>query len=93
MPKKEPHQNSLTDPQYTLSEIMALLAYDERAVRELLAAAGVDLDPSKTDPGERIAYADYRRLWLSRANRPEGKLLARLLVEESTNWFEKLFRS
>ena len=59
---------------------MALLDENEQMVRKWLIAAGVDVDPSKTDPEERITYPDYRRLWVSRANRPEGKLLATLLI-------------
>jgi hypothetical protein len=93
MTTNEVDQNHLDEPRYTIGEIMALLAYDERAVRELLVAAGADVDPSKIDPHEKIAYADYCRLWVSRVNRSEGKLLATLLVEESTSWFDRLFGS
>jgi hypothetical protein len=93
MAKKDPGQEQFVEPQYTIGEIMDLLKMDQASVRELIVGAGVDLDLSKKDRGEKIAYEDYRKLWVSRANRPEGKLLAALLVEESENWFDKLFRS
>ena len=93
MMKEESDQNDTPQPKYSIGEIMALLNVDERKVREFLVAAGVAVDPAKNDPEERIAYPDYRKLWISRANRPEGRLLAKLLVEESTSWFDKLFRT
>ena len=93
MTKNESDKSNSAQPRYAISEIMALLDVDEREVREWLVAAGVDVDPSTSDPEERIDYPDYRKLWVSRANRTEGKLLATLLVEESTSWFDKLFRS
>jgi len=93
MANRDSGQEQFVGPQYTIGEIMDLLGMDEASVRELIVNAGVDVDPSKKDRGERITYADYRKLWVSRANRPEGKLLAALLVEESENWFDKLFRS
>jgi hypothetical protein len=93
MAKKEPGQDQTAEPRYTIGEIMDLLGRDEPYVRELIAEAGVDLDPDKHDPSERIDYADYRKLWISRANRAEGKKLTKLLIEESSSWFDGLFRT
>ncbi len=92
MTKKEADRNQVEEPHYTYSEIMALLDVDERSVRKMLVDAGVDVELSKNDPTERIAYADYRKLWISRANRPEGRLLAKLLVEESDSWTSRMFK-
>ncbi len=93
MTKKEAERNQVEEPRYTYSEIMVLLNVDERSLRKMLVDAGVDVDPSKNNPGEKIAYADYRKLWISRANRPDGRLLAKLLVEESDSWFGKWFKA
>ena len=93
MTKKESDNHNLPKPKYAIGEIMALLDEDEQVVRKWLVAAGVDVDPLISNPEERITYPDYRKLWISRANRPEGRLLTTLLVEESTNWFDRLFRS
>lgn len=73
MTKRDSGQDQSMDPRYSIGEIMALLDVDERTVRKFLVKAGVDVKPSITDPGEKIAYADYRELWISRANKPEGK--------------------
>lgn len=88
------NQNSQSDqekmPEYSIAELMALLKIDEPAVRKLLTKAGVEVDRSKTDPGETIRYDDFRKLWISRANKREGRLLATLLVEESGNWWTRM---
>ena len=93
MAKKDSEKRNDEGPQYTIAEIMALLDVKEHVVRELLVDAGVDVDLSKKDPTERIAYPDYRKLWISRANKPEGRLLAKLLIEESTSWASSVFKS
>ena len=83
-------EKEVENPKYSIAEIMDLLGQSERAVRTLIKKAGVDIDESKSDTSERIKYADYRKLWLSRANRREGKLLAKLLTEKSESWFDKI---
>lgn len=93
MVKKDSEKRNGEKPQYTIADIMALLDVEEHVVREFLVDAGVDVESSKNDPTERIAYPDYRKLWISRANRPEGRLLAKLLVEESTSWASSMFNS
>ena len=79
-------------PQYSINTIMQLLKLNESAVRKLLVDAGIEINDSKNDPDETIRYEDFRKLWISRANRPEGKLLATLLIEKSDNWFGGMFR-
>ena len=79
-------------PQYSIGDIMELLKRDELAVRKLLIKAGVEIEELKSDPSETIRYKDFRILWLSIANRREGRLLANLLIEESGNWLSKLIR-
>ena len=79
-------------PQYTIEDIMKLLMLNEPGVRKLLIEAGAEVDELKIDPEETIRYEDYRKLWVSCANRPQGRLLATLLIEESGNWFDKMFR-
>ena len=79
-------------PQYSINTIMQLLKLNESAVRKLLVDAGIEINESKNDPDETIRYEDFRKLWISRANRPEGKLLATLLIEKSDNWFGGMFR-
>ncbi len=76
-------------PHYSIGEIMALLNLDESSVRKLIIKAGIDIDKMKKDPSETIRYEDFRLLWLSLANRREGRLLARLLIEERENWFTR----
>ena len=92
MAKKDSEQKQVEGPRYSIGEIMALIDEDERTVRKLLVDAGVDVNPAITDPGEKIAYPDYRNLWISRANRPEGRKLETLLVEESNKGFDGLFK-
>ncbi len=75
-------------PEYSLAEIMALLKIDEKSVRKLIKEAGIEIDLSKNDPSETIQYNDFRKLWVSRANRRDGRLLATLLVEPTTSWFD-----
>ena len=79
-------------PQYTVNTIMQLLQVPEPGVRKLLIEAGIGVDANKIDPDEIIRYEDFRILWVSLANRREGRLLASLLIEESDNWFTKLSR-
>ena len=80
------------NPAYSIGEIMALLGYDEQKVRKLIKKAGIKIDELKQDPGERIRYEDFRYLWISLANRREGRLLETLLIEESSSWFGDMFR-
>ena len=83
---------SSKNPQYTLANIMLLLDQKVLADRNLIKRAGIEIDELKSDPSEIIRYEDYRLLWISLANRCEGKLLSTLLVEEkSHNWFSNLF--
>lgn len=92
MENKDQEHNTPVAPAYSISEIMALLKIDELAVRKLLTRAGITIDETKSDPNERIRYHDFRLLWVSLANRREGRLLSTLLVEKSGNWFDKMFR-
>jgi len=85
-------QNAQKTPAYSISEIMMLLKINESKVRKLLTRAGIEIDETKSDPNERIRYDDFRRLWVSLANRREGRLLATLLVEKTDSWFDKVFR-
>jgi hypothetical protein len=78
-------------PQYTINDLMKLLSLSEVGIRKLLVDAGIEIDESKSDPQEIIPYEDFRKLWISLANRPEGRLLATLLIEESGNWFDRMF--
>jgi hypothetical protein len=34
----------------------------------------------------------FRLLWISRANRREGKMFSTMLVEKSEGWLDKMFR-
>jgi hypothetical protein len=77
-------------PEYSLADIMELLKIDEKTTRKLIKKAGIEIELSKSDPNEVISYEDYRKLWVSRANRREGRLLATLLVEECVNWWTKM---
>ena len=79
-------------PRYSIAQIMALLDLEEPAVRKMIRKADIRIDVRKSDPGERICYEDFRILWLSVANRYEGKLLATMLIEEHENWYSKLLR-
>jgi len=92
MANRDSGQGQVVGPQYAIGEIMDLLEMDEASVRELIVSAGVVLDPSKKDRSEKIAYADYCKLWVSRVNRPEGKKLAKLLLEGSESWIDRLFK-
>lgn len=78
-------------PKYSIAEIMNLLNFNEQKVRHLIKKAGIEIDELKKDPSETIDYKDFRTLWLSCANRREGRLLATLLIEESGNWFKRIF--
>ena len=78
-------------PSYTIAQLMNLLDLREPAVRRMIKKAGIGIDESLNDPDETICYEDFRILWLSVANRYEGKLLATLLIEKHENWYSKLF--
>ena len=84
--------NSSNIPRYSIAQIMELLDLEEPAVRKMIRKAGISIETRKSDPGERIPYEDFRKLWLSVANRYEGKLLAKMLIEEHENWYSKLIR-
>ena len=88
----DPNQIAQDAPAYAIAELMALLEKDELAVRQLIHKAGIEIDPLKQDPGERIRYEDFRRLWVSLANRREGPLLATLLIEKSESWFDAIIK-
>ena len=79
-------------PEYSLEELMTLLKIDEASIRRLIKEAGIEIDLSKNDPSETIQYDDFRKLWVSRANRRDGRLLATLLVEPTTSWFDWIGR-
>jgi len=79
-------------PRYTIAQIMELLDLDEPVVRKMIKKAGIAIDELISDPSERIRYEDFRLLWISVANRYEGRLLATLLIEEHENWFGNLFK-
>jgi len=91
MSDKEPDDLKSGTPEYSIAEIMDLLHADEQNVRHLIKKAGITIDESKKDPSETILYKDFRTLWISRANRREGRLLATLLIEESDNWLNRHF--
>jgi len=88
----EPNQNAQGAPAYAIAEIMAALEKDEDAVRKLIKKAGIEIDMLRQDPGERIRYEDFRRLWVSLANRREGQLLSTLLIEKSESWVDQVFK-
>jgi len=76
-------------PHYSIGEIMSKLNLDELSVRKLISKAGIDIDIMKNDPSETLPYEDFRLLWVSLANRREGRLLAKMLIEEQDNWFTR----
>lgn len=84
-------KNEPAYPKYQLAEIMDLLKMDEPKVRKLIKKAGIKIDEDKRDPNERIRYEDFRLLWISLANRREGRLLATLLIEDSESWIDRMF--
>lgn len=90
MENNQYNENHPPFPQYTIGEIMTLLKLDEKAVRNLISKADIEIDENINDPTERIAYDDFRKLWVSLANRREGRLLGALLVEESDSWWDKM---
>lgn len=90
MKEKDNPPNRLNAPTYSIADIMKLLEINEPTVRKLIKKAGIPIDTAKCDPSETLCYEDFRRLWISRANRRDGRLLATLLVEESENWWLKV---
>ena len=90
---KSTHSNAnpMSTPNYSITQIMDLLDINEPALRKMITKAGINIDESIIDPSETILYEDLRRLWLSVANRYEGKLLAKLLIEKHENWYSRLF--
>jgi hypothetical protein len=88
----DPNQNAQDAPAYSIAEMMTLMKKDEIAIRKLIKSAGVEIDLLRQDPSERIPYDDFRRLWISLANRRDGQLLSTLLIENSESWFDIVFR-
>jgi hypothetical protein len=91
MADKNTDQDLANKPQYSIADIMELLDKNEAEVRKLIKKADVEIKENINDPTERISYQSYCKLWVSMVNRPEGKLLSTLLVEESPgNWLSRL---
>ena len=90
MAKTDSDQDLSNKPQYSIADIMELLDKNEAEVRKLIKKADVEIEENINDPTERINYQSYCKLWVSMVNRPEGKLLATLLVEDPGNWWTRL---